>query len=54
MKTTTRRTSSSPSYVEGTVASVFACTVTNSTLAGNPFGAEAIAAMASIFKENVT
>jgi hypothetical protein len=39
-------------YSEGTVASVFARTVTNSTLAGNPFGAEAIAAIASIFKGN--
>ena len=40
-------------YSEGTVASVFvARMVTHAKLAGNPFGAEAIAAMASIFKGN--
>ena len=36
-------------YSEGTVASVFACTVTQARLAGKPFGADAIAAMAAIF-----
>ena len=39
-------------YSKGTVASVFARTVTHAKLAGNPFGAEANAAMASIFKGN--
>jgi hypothetical protein len=39
-------------YSEGTVASVFARTVTHAKLAGNPFGAEATDAMASIFKGN--
>jgi len=39
-------------YSEGTVASVFARTVTHARLTGNPFGAEAIAAMAAIFKGN--
>jgi len=41
-------------YSKGTVASVFACTVTHARLAENPFGAEAIAAMAAIFKGNDT
>ena len=39
-------------YSEGTVASVFARTVTHARLAGNPLRAEAIAAMAAIFKGN--
>ena len=41
-------------YSKGTVASVFARTVTHARLAENPFGAEAIAAMAAIFKGNDT